>query len=97
MSRQRAPIWQLRVYVANWKTRSALTVANLERICDQSVPGHYRIQIVDLLKHPERCQKDGILALPTVVRYFPGPERRVIGTLSDTQAAIAALELDAMK
>jgi len=92
--RERAPTWQLRVYVADWKTRAAVTVANLERLCQQNLPGRYHIQIVDLLRNPERCAKDQIVAIPTVIRYFPLPERRAIGTLSNEQAAIAVLELD---
>jgi len=92
--RRDAPKWQLRVYVANYKTRSAVTVANLERLCEQSIPGRYRIEIVDLLKTPERCREDRIVAIPTVVRSFPLPERRAVGTLADERAAIAALELN---
>lgn len=91
--RKRELTWQLRVYVANCKTRSAVTLANLERLCEQSIPGRYRIQVVDLLETPELCRKDQIVAIPTVVRYFPLPERRAVGTLADARAAMAALEL----
>lgn len=94
VKRKGAPTWQLRVYVANSKMRSAVTVANLERLCEQSIPGRYHIQIVDLLKTPERCREDRIVAIPTVIRYFPLPERRAVGTLADERAAIAALELN---
>lgn len=94
VKRKDAPTWQLRVYVANYKTRSAVTVANLERLCEQSIPGRYQIEIVDLLKTPERCRKDRIVAIPTVVRSFPLPERRAVGTLADERAAIQALELN---
>src|SRR5579863_1330562 len=91
-TRKDAPKWQLRVYVGNSKTRSAVTVANLERLCEQSIPGRYHIRIVDLRKTPERCREDRIVAIPTVVRSFPLPERRAVGTLADERAAIAALE-----
>jgi circadian clock protein KaiB len=91
--RERAPTWQLRVYVANWKTRSALTAAHLECLCAESIPGRYHIQIVDLLQTPERCTKDRIVAIPTGVRHYPLPERRAIGTLSDEHAVRLALEL----
>ncbi len=86
--------WKLRVYVVDAETRSAVTVANLEGLCRKYVPGKYRIQIVDLLKTPQRCSRDQILAVPTVVRCFPLPERRAIGTLADAGLAAAALELE---
>src|SRR5579872_6892297 len=86
-----APPWILRVYVANQAARSVLALTNLERLCEQSIPGQYRIQIVDLLQHPDLCRADEIVAIPTVVRQFPLPHRRVIGTLADAQRAAAGL------
>ena len=43
------------------------------------------------MKSPELSRIDQIIAVPTVVRHLPLPERRVIGTLSDTAAAVAAM------
>ena len=83
--------WELRVYVAGAAARSTLTIENLERLCKEHLPGQYRIRIVDLMKSPELSRIDQIIAVPTVVRHLPLPERRVIGTLSDTAAAVAAM------
>lgn len=91
--RGRRPRWELRVYVANTDTRSSLTIANLERLCQERVPGQYRIRIIDLFRSPDRSRADQIVAVPTVVRALPLPERRVIGTLADSQKAAAGLEL----
>lgn len=94
-ARRHAADWELNVYIANWAARSALTVANLERVCEEYVPGRYRIRIVDLRKTPERSREDQIVALPTVIRRQPLPERRIIGTLADSESVAAALELRA--
>ena len=85
--------WELRLYVMNWEPRSAAAIANLKQLCEQHLVGNYKIHIVDLIKTPRRSQEDQILAIPTVVRRFPLPERRVIGTLSDSEAVAAALEM----
>jgi circadian clock protein KaiB len=87
-------VLELRVYVANSESRSVATLNNLRSLCQQHVLGGYRIQVVDVRKNPERCAADQILAIPTVVRRFPLPERRVVGTLSETQLALAGLELE---
>lgn len=87
------PRVELVVYVMDTETRSSVTIANLKSLCQQHAPGKYQIQIIDVLKSPERCSQDQILALPTVVRRFPLPERRVVGTLADGRLAAAALEL----
>lgn len=90
---ERVPKWELNVYVARGARRSDMAIANLERICEEHGPGRYRIRIVDVLKAPDRCRKDQIIAVPTVVRRLPLPERRVIGTLADAAEAAEALGL----
>jgi circadian clock protein KaiB len=87
--------WELRLYIADREPRSAEAWANLNDLCEQHLPGLYRIEVVDLLKYPARSREDEILALPTVVRRWPQPEKRVIGRLSDPQKVLAALELRA--
>ena len=96
LRRRRRPRWELRVYVASRTARARLTVTNLERLCEQCIPGQYRIEIIDLLKSPERSRDDQIVAVPTVVRHLPLPQRRVIGTLADAVRATAGLELPAV-
>lgn len=95
-ARKRSRGWQLELYVMTWEPRSAAAMANLRQLCDQRLAGTYKIQIVDLAKSPRRCLEDQILAIPTVVRRFPLPEKRVIGTLSNAEAAAAALEMTAL-
>ncbi|MEK7795591.1 MAG: circadian clock KaiB family protein, partial [Candidatus Hydrogenedentota bacterium] len=36
---------------------------------------------------------DQIVALPTLVRRLPEPERKIIGRLSDTEKALVGLQL----
>jgi len=95
-SHARPPRLELRVYVLDRSPRSAVTVINLERLCEQYVSGRYRIQTIDLLRNPDRCREDQIVAVPTVERHWPLPRRRVIGTLADSERAVAGLELGAV-
>ena len=45
-------MWNLRLYVTNKTPRSVNAMANLKRICEEHLAGHYRIEVVDLLKQP---------------------------------------------
>lgn len=85
--------WELRLYVANWDLRSAASWASLKAVCDQYLPGLYRIELVELSKHPQRCRQDQILALPTLIRRSPLPQKRIIGRLSQPASLLAALEV----
>jgi circadian clock protein KaiB len=85
--------WELRIYVAGQSRRSLLALANLKRICDEQLAGKYRIEVVDLVKHPQLAIEDQILAVPTIIRRLPSPIRKIIGDLSSNERALIGLDL----
>jgi circadian clock protein KaiB len=85
--------WELRLYVAGQTSRSLVAFANLKRICEEHVPGKYRIEVIDLLKHPQLARGDQILAVPTLVRKLPVPVRKIIGDLTNTERVLVGLDL----
>ncbi len=85
--------WDLRLYVAGRTARSAMALANLERICETHLRGEYRIEVVDVLKNPQLARGDQILALPTLVRKLPEPMRKIIGDLSHEEKVLIGLDL----
>lgn len=86
-------MWDLTLYVAGQTPKSMSAFANLKRICEEHLPGRYRIEIIDLMKHPELAQEHQILAIPTLVRKVPTPMRKVIGDLSNTERALVGMNL----
>jgi circadian clock protein KaiB len=92
-TRATAGFYDLRLYIAGQTTRSLVAIANLKRICDEHLEGRYRIEVIDLLEHPQLAQGDQILALPTLVRKLPEPIRKLVGDLSDTERALVGLDL----
>ena len=85
--------FDLRLYIAGQTTRSVAAVTNLKRICDEHLEGRYRIEVIDLLEHPQLARGDQILALPTLVRKLPEPIRKLVGDLSDTERVLVGLDL----
>ena len=69
-----------------------LARASLERICREHVKTGYRIDVVDLLKHPTLAREHEVVAVPMVVRESPVPIRKVIGDLSNAERALFALK-----
>jgi circadian clock protein KaiB len=84
-------VWQLRLYVAGQSPKSLHAFANLATLCEAHLAGRYEIEIIDLVEHPSLARRDGILAIPTLVRRVPAPPRKIIGDLSDTQRVLMAL------
>ena len=87
------PMYDLRLYVAGQSPKSVRAVENLRRVCEEYLPGRYRIELVDLLEHPQLARGDEIIAVPTLVRKLPEPIRRIIGDLSDTEKLLVGLQL----
>ncbi len=85
--------WILRLYTAGATARSAAALQNLEAICEQHLAGRYRIEVVDLVRHPQLARGDQIVAVPTLVRRLPPPMKRIIGDLSNQDSVLVGLDL----
>ena len=83
----------MRLYVAGQTPKSVAAFANLKKICEEHLPGLYRIEVVDLLVNPQLAKGDQILAIPTLVRKLPVPVRKIIGDLSNTVSVLVGLDL----
>ena len=87
---------ELRLYVAGQTQRSVTALANLKRLCEERIPGKYRIEVIDLLKKPQLASGDQILAVPTLVRRLPQPIRKIIGDLSNKERLLIGLDIQAI-
>src|SRR5215210_2969620 len=85
--------WNLRLYVAGQTPKSLAAFANLKKICEEYLHGHYHIEVVDLLLKPTLAEGDQIVAIPTLVRRLPEPIRKVIGDLSNVERTLVGLQL----
>ena len=93
-NRQSDPdFWELRLYVAGQTPKSVAAFGNLKRLCEERLAGQYRIEVIDLLEHPQLAKGDQILAIPTLVRKLPEPMRKIIGDLSNTERVLVGLDL----
>jgi circadian clock protein KaiB len=82
---------ELRLYIAGNAPNSVRAITNLKAICDEHFASACKLEIVDLLVHPQRALADGIIVTPTLVKLLPLPVQKVIGTLSDSNQVFLAL------
>lgn len=86
-------VWELRLYVAGQTPKSVTAFANLKRLCEEHLPGRYKIEVVDLIQQPQLAAGDQIVAIPTLVRKLPEPLRKIVGDLSNTERTLVGLQL----
>lgn len=83
--------YAFRLYVAGDAQNAARALSNLTAFCHAHLPGRHTIEIVDVLKDPLRALAEKIYMTPTLVALAPGPMRRIVGTLEDSNAFQQAL------
>lgn len=88
-------VYEFRLYLAGQSPKSVRAVENLRQLCEEHLPGRYRIELVDLLENPQLARRDDIIAVPTLVWRHPGTAVKIIGDLSDTPRVLAGLQLSA--
>jgi circadian clock protein KaiB len=85
-------VWRFSLYVAGGKASSQRALSALQRLCDHYLPNRHSIEIIDITDPSTPIPPD-VLAIPTVIRLSPSPERRVIGDLSDLKKTAQGLGL----
>jgi len=85
--------WELYLYVTGHSPTGVRALVNLERACAHWLPGRYHIEVIDLVENPHLAFEDQILAVPTLVKKYPPPIRKMVGDLADTERLLSRLQL----
>jgi len=87
------PNYLFRLYVSGTSSRSALAIANVRRICEQHLPGHYELEVIDVYQQPQETKTAQIIAVPTLIKELPLPPQRFVGDMSNTERIVIGLNL----
>lgn len=97
MKKETVAEWQLLLYIAGQTPKSIKALENIKKYAEEYLAGKYSIEIIDLLKSPQLAEGDQILAVPTLVRKFPEPIRKIIGDLSNEERVLVGLNIKPIK
>ena len=81
----------LRLYVAGATDRSRRAILRARELCDS---GDFELEVIDVYQQPILARDGQIVATPTLVREFPPPVRRLIGSLANSTGLFVGLGLD---
>jgi circadian clock protein KaiB len=84
----------LRLYIVGGAPNSVQAIANLEAICQAYLKDGHRLEVVDVLEHPQRALAEGVLVTPSLAKLSPLPAANIVGNLSDKVKVLAALGLN---
>jgi circadian clock protein KaiB len=86
-----AAAFKFRLYVVGDAQNSTQAISNLSALCARYLANRHEIEVVDVLREPRRALQDGVVMTPTLIKLSPGPNRRIVGTLSQNGPVLAAL------
>lgn len=81
----------LQLYVAGSSQLSRRAIANVRKICQDSLQGVYELQVIDVFQQPLLAKSEQIFAVPTLIKKLPVPKRLFIGDMSDSLTILASL------
>ena len=84
----------LRLYVAGATDRSRRAILRARQLCATELNGNCELEVIDVYQQPILARDGQIVATPTLVREFPRPVRRLIGSLANTTGLFVGLDLD---
>jgi circadian clock protein KaiB len=62
-------------------------------LCKEILAGRHELEVIDIYQHPEYISQEHIIVTPTLVKYLPAPERRIIGDLSNWDRVLFELNI----
>ncbi|HME39572.1 MAG TPA: circadian clock KaiB family protein [Steroidobacteraceae bacterium] len=87
--------FKFRLFVAAGTVNSSQAMVNLHAICRAHLAGRHDIEVVDVFREPQRALAEGIRMTPTLLKLAPGPVKRIVGTLAQTERVLETLGLEA--
>ena len=87
------PTYLFRLYVSGNSPRSAAAIHNIRTICEEYLPGHFELEVIDIYQQHAQIREAQIIAVPTLIKELPLPPQRFVGDMSDTEKIVIGLKL----
>lgn len=91
MAEQAEVKYVLTLYVTGMRPSSQRAIDNIQRLCEEYLPGRHELKIIDIYQQPALAEGAQIIAAPTLVKKLPEPLRRIIGDMSDEGRVLVAM------
>ena len=83
----------LRLFVAGATARSQQIILSVRQLCEDKSKKNYSLEVIDIYQQPALLREHQIIATPTLIKDFPRPVARFIGSLAIITGLCAELNL----
>ena len=88
--------YSLKLFITGASPNSARAIANLKDICEKYLAKKYDLEIIDVYQQPLLAKREQVVALPMLIRYFPLPEKRLFGDMSNVKDVLKGLGINSL-
>ncbi|ACK73381.1 KaiB domain protein [Gloeothece citriformis PCC 7424] len=81
----------LRLFVSGNSAATKQTLRSIHQLLEEGLRHPYTLKVIDISKYPEQAENNQVSAIPTLVRVWPQPVRRIVGELGDVQRVLQIL------
>ncbi len=87
-------VFKFCLYIAGDGPNSVQAISNLNAVCSEYLEDRHEIEIVDVLREPQRALADRVFLTPLLLKVSPAPVRKIVGTLGQRKILLQALDLN---
>jgi len=88
------PEYRFRLFIAGMNPTSIRAVENIRGICDRQLNGNYDLEVIDIYQQRDLVKEMNVIAVPTLIRLFPQPERRIMGDMREVEKVTQIMEIN---
>lgn len=81
----------LRLFVSGNTMATEKTLQILHQLLENRLHSPYTLKVIDIFKHPEQAEINHVSAIPTLVRAWPHPVRRIVGEWEDLDRVLQVI------
>lgn len=85
--------YRLKLFIAGMNPGSIRAIENVREICDTFLKDKCDLEVIDIYQQRQVVKEMDIIVVPTLIRTFPEPQRRIIGDMLDTKKVMNVLEI----
>ena len=86
-------ILKFKLFISGMSVKSGRAIENIKVIGEHHLKGNYELEIIDIAISREKAVEFQIVAIPTLVKFSPGPSRVFVGDLSDHTKILRILNI----
>ncbi len=92
MNSSEYPEYKLKLFIAGITPGSIRAIENVKDLCNKYIDGKYDLEVIDIFQQRSKVKDMDIIAVPTLIRTSPEPERRIIGDMTDIKEIISVMD-----